>query len=60
MFILYGDSFYLSFTIIRHYLAKNRPKLLLTTESFYYIFLRGNTEKAEISGFMGGGIPVFQ
>jgi len=32
---------------------------LLTTESFYYIFLRGNTEKAEISGFMGGGIPIF-
>jgi hypothetical protein len=32
---------------------------LLTTESFYYIFLRGNTEKAEISGFMGGGTPVF-
>ncbi len=32
---------------------------LLTTESFYYIFLRGNAEKAEISGFMGGGIPVF-
>ncbi len=32
---------------------------LLTTESFYYIFLRGNKEKAEISGFMGGGIPVF-
>jgi len=31
----------------------------LTTESFYYIFLRGNTEKAEISGFMGGGIPIF-
>ena len=30
-----------------------------TTESVYYIFLRGNTEKAEISGFMGGGIPVF-
>jgi hypothetical protein len=40
-------------------LAKNGDKLLLTTESFYYIFLRGNTEKAEISGFMGGGIPVF-
>jgi hypothetical protein len=31
----------------------------LTTESFYYIFLRGSTEKAEFSGFMGGGIPVF-
>jgi len=31
----------------------------LTTESFYYIFLRGNTEKAEISGFMGGGTLVF-
>ena len=33
---------------------------LLTTESFYYIFLRGNPEKAEISDFMGGGIPAFQ
>jgi hypothetical protein len=32
---------------------------LLTTDSFYYIFLRGDTEKAEISGFMGGGIPIF-
>ncbi len=32
---------------------------LLTTESFYYIFLRRNTEKAEISGFMGGGITRF-
>jgi hypothetical protein len=28
--------------------------------SFYYIFLRRNTEEAEISGFMGGGIPNFQ
>jgi hypothetical protein len=40
-------------------LANNRDKLLLTTESFYYIFLGGTTEKAAISGFMGGGIPVF-
>jgi len=46
--------------MIRYSLAKNRPKLLLTTESFYYIFLRGDTEKAEISGFMGGGILAFK